>query len=175
MELSNSILENFDYSKENIDEFSLGYKAARFITNQVELLAYSMKTKDFIFFVDKNKVENFISVYEAQDRTDDSRWVVIEMMIWESKQKEIIFIEDNKLFIITETKWGKIIDTTIVEDEYKVIELLEIINNDLKFLRKKVDKYKNKLKYRGCLKNEVSDKVLENFKLKFMNMKLQTS
>jgi len=32
-----------------------------------------MRTKDFIFFVDENKVENYISVYKAKDKTDNSK------------------------------------------------------------------------------------------------------
>jgi len=172
MELSNSILENFEYSKENIEEFSLGYKTARFITNKVELLAYSMRTKDFIFFIDENKVENFISVYKAKDKSDDSKWIVIEYLIWESKQKEIIFIENNKMYIVTESKWWKILNTTIVENEKRINDLLKIINTDLEFLKTKVDKYKNKLKYRWYLKKSVSDKVINNFRLNFLTLKL---
>jgi len=175
MDLSKNILENFEYSKQNIDEFSLWYKMARFITNKVELLAYSMRTKDFIFFVDENKIENYISVYKAKDKFDGSKWIIIEFLVWDSKQKEIIFIQENKVYIITESKWWKIINTTIITDEYKQRELLEIINNDLEFVRNKVDKYKNKLKYRGYLKKSVSEKVVNNFKLNFLSLKLQTS
>jgi len=175
MKLSKKILENFEYSKQNIEEFSLWYKIARFITNKVELLAYSMRTKDFIFFVDENKVENYISVYKAKDKTDNSKWIIIEMMIWESKQKEIIFIQDKKMYIITESKWWKIINTTIISNEFKQEKLLEIISNDLEFIRNKVDKYKNKLKYRGYLKKEVPEKIVNNFRLNFLTLKLQTS
>ena len=107
MELSENILINFEYSKENIDKFNIWYKMARYITNKVELLAYSMRTKDFIFFVDECKVENYISVYKAKDKTDNSSGIVIEILIWDSKQKEIIFIENNKMYIITESKWWK--------------------------------------------------------------------
>ena len=175
MELSKNILENFEYSKQNIDEFSLWYKMARFVTNKVELLAYSMRTKDFIFFVDEDKVENYISVYKAKDSLDGSKWIIIEFLVWESKQKEIIFMTNEKMYIITESKWWKIIHTTIITDEYKQEKLLSIINNDLEFVRNKVDKYKNKLKYRGYLKKEVSEKVVNNFKLNFLSLKLQTS
>lgn len=175
MELSKNILENFEYSKQNIDKFSLWYKITRFITNKVELLTYSLRTKDFIFFIDEQNVENFISIYEARDRLDNSKWIVIEFIIWDSKQKEIIFVEEDKLSVITETKWWKIINTTIITDEYRIEELLNIVSADLNFLRNKVDKFKNKLKYRGCLKKEVSEKVVNNFKLNFLSNQLQTS
>ena len=175
MELSRSILEKFNYSKQTIDEFSLWYRVARFITNKVELLAYSMRTKDFIFYVDENKVENYISVYKAIDKIDNSKWIIIELMVWESKQKEIFFVENNKMYIITESKWGKIVNTTILEDEYKIEKLLELIDNDLEYIEQKVTKYKNKLKYRGYLKKQVSEKVINNFRLNFLSNQLQTS
>ena len=175
MELSRSILEKFNYLEQTIDEFSLWYKVARFITNKVELLAYSMRTKDFIFYVDENKVENYISVYKATDKFDSSKWIIIELMVWESKQKEIFFVENNKMYIITESKWGKIVNTTILEDDYKIEKLLELIDNDLEYIEQKVTKYKNKLKYRGYLKKQVSEKVVNNFRLNFLSNQLITS
>ena len=69
----------------------------------------------------------------------------------------------------------KIVNTIIITDEYKQEKILNIINNDLEFVRNKVDKYKNKLKYRGYLKKSVSDKVINNFRLNFLSNQLQTS
>ena len=173
--LLENILENFEYSLKNIQNFDLGYRITRFITNKIELLTYSTRTKDFIFYIDENKVENFISVYKAVDKFDNSKWIIIELIIWESKQKEIFFFQDKKLFLITENKWWKIIKSQILEDNYKINKILKILNNDLEFLREKVRLYKNKLKYRWYLKKQVSEKVVNNFRLNFLNNQLQTS
>ena len=166
--LINNILDNFDFSLNEIQNFDLGYRITRFITNKIELLSYSTRTKDFIFYVDENKVENFVSVYKAKDKLDNSKWIIIEMIIWEKKEKEIIFYSEEKMYLITESKWGKIISSAVLEDEYKINKVLNLINNDLEFLANKVQKYKNKLKYRWYLKKQVSQKVVNNFRLNFL-------
>jgi len=168
-DLIKNITENFNYSIKEIKNFDLGYKIARFITNKVELLSYSTRTKDFIFYIDENKIENFISVYEAVDKEDNSKGVVIEMIIWEKKEKEIIFFSEEKMYLITESKWWKIISSSVLENSKKINKILEIINSDLEFLAFKVDKYKSKLKYRWYLKKEVSQKVVDNFRLNFLS------
>ncbi len=175
MELSKNILENFEKSFVQISYFDMWYKFSRFLNKKVELLSYKNKNKDFIFYVDKDGLENHISVYRAYDKQDDSKGIVIEMLIWESKNKEIIFFSEDKIFSIIENKWGKMLDSTIITDYSKINNLLNLINTDLEFLSKKTTKIRNKLRYRGVLNKTISEKVIENFKTNFVNLKLQTS
>ena len=185
MELSNSlkggnsvlaekILEDFNKSLAKISYSNLWYRISNFFGKDLELLTYKNSKNNFIFYKDKTWVETHISVYNAIEGVEKERWVVIELIIWESKKKDIIFFSENKIYNIVENKWGKIIESNIIENHNNIYNILSFVNEDINYMSNKVVRYQSKLRERGILNREIQESQVEKFKVNFKNLVLQS-
>ena len=173
-ELSQKLLSIFDNNLMKISKFNLSYKILTFFGTDLELLTYKNSKKDFIFYKDKTWVETHISVYNAIEGVEKERWVVIELIIWESKKKDIIFFSENKIYNIVENKWGKIIESNIIENHNNIYNILSFVNEDINYMSNKVVRYQSKLRERGILNREIQESQVEKFKVNFKNLVLQS-
>jgi len=158
-----------------INQNNLSYKISRFFSKDIDLFDYTNKKKDFIFYKDKAWVEIHLSVYKANDKSDNSEWIIFELIIWENKQKDIMFFSEGKIYNIIQNKWGKILETHIIEDEKKVISVLELLEKELSYISSKVSRYQNKLRVKWVLTKESPESKVETFKEIFTQSILQIS
>jgi len=158
-----------------INQNNLSYKISRFFSKDIDLFDYTNKKKDFIFYKDKTEVETHLSVYKANDKSDNSTWIVFELIIWETKQKDIMFFSEWKIYNIIQNKWGKILETHIIEDEKKIISVLEFLEKELNYISSKVSIYQNKLRVKWILTKESPESKVETFKEIFTQSILQIS
>lgn len=165
--LSNKLLELFNKSLTKISYFNLWYKISKFFWKNLELFTYKNSKKDFIFYRDSSWVENHISIYNALDNKDWSLWVVIEIIIWESSRKDIIFFWEDKIYNILENKWGKILESSIIEDPKKIYDILSFIEKDINYINNKTMNYQNKLRQKWVLNRQIREPQIERFVLKF--------
>ena len=173
-ELSQKLLSIFDNNLMKISKFNLSYKILTFFGTDLDLFDYKNKKNNFIFYKDKTWVETHISVYNAIEGVEKERWVVIELIIWESKKKDIIFFSENKIYNIVENKWGKIIESNIIENHNNIYNILSFVNEDINYMSNKVVRYQSKLRERGILNREIQESQVEKFKVNFKNLVLQS-
>ncbi len=165
MELSDNILKKFNNCLVKISNFDLSYKISKFlINNDLDLLDYKHKKKNFIYFIDKSWVETHLWIYKAQDKSDNSNWIIVELIIWESKRKDIMFFSEWKIYNIIENKWWKIIKSWIIEDEKNILNILEFLNWEINYINNKINQYQNKLRIKGVLSRDIREEKIKNFK-----------
>ncbi len=158
-----------------INQNNLSYKISRFFSKDIELFDYTNKKKDFIFYKDKTGVETHLSVYKACDKSDNSTWIIFELIIWETKQKDIMFFSQWKIYNIIQNRWGKILETYIIEDKDKIENILEFLEKELSYISLKVSRYQNKLRIKWVLTKESPEEKVETFKEFFTQSILQIS
>ncbi len=172
-EKSNYLLETFQKSFDIMDSFDLWFKINRFFNIKTEILSYTKKKKNYIFYIDKNKVENHISIYSAIDK-DWSKWIIIEHIIWNSNKKDIYFVENEKIYNITENKWGQFLKSSILENKDKIEKILDIFWEDINHIFEITMKYKNKLRIKKALNKQISQEIIDKYKNSFLQTKLIT-
>jgi len=170
--LAEKILEDFNKSLSKISYSNLWYRISKFFGKDLEILTYKNKNKNFIFYKDKTWVETHISVYSAIENTQKERWVVIELIIWEDRKKDIMFFSEDKIYNIVENKWGKIIESNIIENRDNIYNVLSFVNEDINYLSNKVVRYQSKLRERGILNKRIQESQVEKFKINFKNLVL---
>ena len=168
-----NLLADFDKVLTKLSYRNLWYKVSKFFWQDVDLLAYKNKRKDYIFFIDKSWVENHISIYKAIDNRDHSEWIIMELIIWETGEKDIMFFSEGKIYNIMENKWWKILDSRVIDNQESITSILNIFNREIDFLSNKTSRYKTKLKQKGVLLDVISEKKIENFKIAFRQNILQ--
>jgi len=171
--LASKLLSEFDKNFEKISKADLSYKISRFFSKDVDLFDYKNKKKDFIFYKDKTWVETHISIYKSIDKLDNSEWIVFELIIWESKQKDIMFFSEGKIYNIIQNKWWKIIETHIIKDYMRIKSVLEFLEKELNYISSKVSRYQNKLRVKWVLLKDSPDEKVEVFKEIFIQSILQ--
>ncbi len=165
--LESKILNDFNKSLVRISYFDLWYKIFKFFGRNLELFSYKKSRKNFIFYKDKKWVNNHIAVYKALDKNDFSSWTVIEILIWETNKKDIIFLSENKIYNIIENKWGKVLDSSIIEDQEKIQKLLSFIEQDINYITNKTRKYQSKLRQKWVLDKQIKQTQIDKFKINF--------
>lgn len=178
MDFSNKIelLEtNFSKNFIKLSKFNLSYKISRFFSKDVDLFDYTTKKKNFIFYKDKSWVETHLSVYKSIDKSDNSKGIVFELIIWETKQKDIMFFSEWKIYNIIQNKWWKIIETHIIEDDKKINLVLEFLEKELNYISSKISRYQNKLRVKWVLLKNSPEHKVESFKEIFTQSILQIS
>lgn len=163
--LINKIASDFEKSLVKISYFNLWYRISKFFSKKVELTTYSKDNKDYIYFIDRNGVENKLSVYNAVEK-----WIsgtVMELIFWEEENKEIIFFSEGKMYNIIENSLWKIIETNIIEDLNNIYNVLDFFYRDISYIYNKVQKNQSQLRERWILTKKVSDIQIEKFKINF--------
>jgi len=161
---SETLLLEFEKNFIKIQDSDLSYKISRFFSKDIDLFDYVNKKKNFIFYKDKTWVETHLAVYKANDKKDNSNWIIFELIIWEKKQKDIMFFSEGKVYNIIQNKWGKIIDTHIIEDKENIVNILKFLENEIEYISLKVWKYQNKLRNKWLLSKKTSEEKIQSFK-----------
>ncbi len=165
----------FDKNITKLSYFNFGYKISKFFWNKLDLLDYISKKKKYIYYIDKNWIETHISMYKTIDKSDNSKGIVCEIIIWEKKQKDIMFFSEWKIYNIVENKWGKILSSWIIENKENINKILYFLNTELIFLESKIHRYQSKLRYNWFLNKETSENKINTFKQNFYKTILNNS
>jgi len=162
--LKNLLLE-FEKNYLIISNFNLAYKISRFFSKKLDLFDYKNKWKTYLFYKDKDDVWNHISIYEWIDKSDNSKGIIIEYIIWETNNKDIMFFSDWKVYNILENKWWKILDSRVIDDKNNILNLIDFIERELEFLNQKTIYIKNKLRIKWLLQKQHREKNIQEFKI----------
>jgi hypothetical protein len=109
-------------------------------------------------------VETHISIYKSIDKLDNSEGIIMELIIWETKQKDIMFFSEWKIYNIIQNKWGKILSTNIIKEEKFIINILKYIDLEINYINSKVISYQNKLRVKWLLTKTTNEEKVDNFK-----------
>lgn len=163
--LAEKLLKDFEQNISIVTHFDLWYRISKFFKKNVDLLSYKNKKKDYIFYIDKYGVETHISVYRWYDKSDKSKWIIIEMIM--SWKKDIMFFSEWKIYNIEENKWGWVTKSSIIDNEENILKTLEFIGLEVKYLSNKIFRYRSNLRERWVLGKYVSEIKIEKFKEEF--------
>lgn len=163
--LAEKLLNDFEKNISYLTNFDLWYRISKFFKKNIDLISYESKKKDYIYYIDKCWVETNICFYKAKDKTDSSQWIIFEMIIW--NKKDIMYFSDSKIYNIEENKWGVVISSQIIENEYNIFNTLVFLENEIKYVTNKSIRYKNNLREKWVLNKYVPQNSLEKFKKEF--------
>jgi hypothetical protein len=75
-----------------------------------------------------------------------------------------MFFSEWKIYNIIQNKWGKIIKSSIIENEKNISSILEFLLAESNYISWKINRYQNKLRTKWVLSRKASEEKVENFK-----------